>query len=138
MQKYALKRFFDYFKQKKFRASSIVEVIVALAICITIFLISMTVIINSQRSNNIRLKQKAQLILSTVGADNQLQDASFDNGSLRLETDIQEKDTIPDIRIVSYSVFDNAGHKLGMKVIWIPVDKLSEMNLSEDSVDNNL
>jgi len=132
MQRYALKRFFDHFKQKKLSASSIVEVIVALAICITIFLISMTVITNSQRSNNIRLKQKAQFILSTIDANNILQSTSFDNGSLRLETNIQENDTIPDIRIISYSVFDNAGHKLGMKVIWLTADKLSEMNLSKD------
>lgn len=127
MQRSALKKYIDYFKREKLHASSIVEVIVALAICMIIFGISMSVIVNSQRSNNIRLKQKAQFILSTIDANTLKQDSSLENGSLRLEANIQKNDTIPGVSRISYSVFDNAGHKLGMKVIWLATDKLSAM-----------
>jgi len=125
MQKSALKRFFDHFKRTKLRASSIVEVIVALAICMIIFMISMSVIVNSQRSNNIRLKQKAQFILSVVNGNIQQEDTTFDNGSLRLETTFQKNDTISGVSKVSYLVFDNSSHLLGMKVIWVATDSLS-------------
>lgn len=124
MQRSVLKNYIDYLKKTKFRASSIVEVIVALAICMVIFGISISVIVNSQRSNNIRLKQKAQFILSTIDANTLKQDSSLENGSLRLEATIQKNDTIPGVSRISYSIFDNAGHKLGMKVIWSATDKL--------------
>jgi hypothetical protein len=125
MQRSVLKRFIKYINPKKFRASSIIEVIVALAICMIIFGISMSVIVNSQRSNNIRLKQKAQFILSMVDLNTLKQDSSLENGSLRLEATIQKNDTIPGVSKISYSVFDNVGHLIGMKVVWIATDKLS-------------
>lgn len=126
MGRYVLRKFFKHCTRRKLRASSIVEVIVALAICMIIFMISMSVIINSQRSNNIRLKQKAQFRLSTIDVNNLQQDTTFENGSLRLESSIQINDTIPGVSSISYSVYDNAGHKIGMKVIWFATNKLSD------------
>lgn len=131
MQKSVLKKFIESFIHKKSRASSIVEVIVALAICLIIFLISMSVIVNSQRSNNIRLKQKAQFILSTIDSDSLFQGTNQDYGSLRIEKSIQECDTIEGLSIISYSAFDNAGHKIGMKVIWVATAEISLMDLTE-------
>jgi len=90
-----------------------------------IFGISMSVIVNSQRSNNIRLKQKAQFILSTIDANTINQDSSYEKGSLRLESFIQKNDTIQGISRISYMVLDNAGHKIGMRVIWLASGKLS-------------
>jgi hypothetical protein len=107
------------------RASSIVEVIVALAICMIIFGISISVILNSQRSNSIRLKQKAQFILSVIDMNRIKRDSSFENGSLRLEASVQEFDTIPGVSRIHYLVIDNAGHQLGMKVVWLPVNQLT-------------
>lgn len=126
MLKFVQKSFFNYFKRTKLMASSIVEVIVALAICMIIFMISMSVIVNSQRSNNIRLKQKAQFILSVINGNIQEKDTTFDNGSLRLKTTVQKNDTISGVSSVSYSVFDNSNHVLGMKVIWVATDKLPD------------
>jgi len=134
MIKSALKRFFDHIKRTKLRASSIVEVIVALAICMIIFMISMSVIVNSQRSNNIRLKQKAQFILSVINGNIQEKDTTFDNESLRLKTTVQKNDTISGVSKVNYSVFDNSGHLLGMKVIWVATDILSK---NEVEIGNN-
>jgi type II secretory pathway pseudopilin PulG len=108
-------------------ASSIIEVIVALAICMIIFGIAMSVIVKSQQSNNIRLKQKAQFILTTIDTDTLKQSSGLENGSLSLEAIVHKNDTIPGVSIISYSVFDNTGHKLGMKVIWLATDKLSDM-----------
>jgi hypothetical protein len=53
------------------------------------------------------------------------QDSSLENGSLRLEATIQKNDTIPGVSKISYSVFDNVGHLIVMKVVWIATDKLS-------------
>lgn len=134
MPKSVPKRFFDHFKRTKLRASSIVEVIVALAICMIIFMISMSVIVNSQRSNNIRLKQKAQFILSEINGNIQEKDTTFDNGSLRLQTTIQKNDTISEVSKVNYSVFDNSGHLLGMKVIWVATDQLSNIETKIENI----
>ena len=138
MKRYALKRFFDQLKHRKLHASSIVEVIVALAICLIIFMISMSVILNSQRSNNIRLKQKAQFVLSAIDANNLPENASFDKGSLQLEKNIQENDTIPGVSVISYSIYDNAGHKLAMKVFWLATENLSGIDVSDGIMDRNL
>ncbi|HLN74515.1 MAG TPA: hypothetical protein VK205_14580 [Prolixibacteraceae bacterium] len=124
MQKSALRKFINSLVKKKLFASTIVEVIVALAICMIIFLIAMNVIVNSQRSNNIRLKQKAQFILSTLNADVQNPDSVFENGSLHLETIQQFNDTIPGVCRLNYVVMDNAGHVLATKVIWLATDQL--------------
>lgn len=129
MLKSAQKRFFDYFKRTKLRASSIVEVTVALAICMIIFMISMSVIVNSQRSNNIRLKQKAQFVLSVINGNIQEKDTTFDNESLRLITTVQKNDTISGVSRVNYSVFDNSNHLIGMKVIWVATDILSNTDV---------
>jgi type II secretory pathway pseudopilin PulG len=134
MRKPVLKNYIDFLKKKKLRASSIVEVIVALAICMILFAISMSVIVNSQRSNNIRLKQKAQFILSTIDANTLKQDSNLENGSLRLEATIQKNDTIAGVSRITYSIFDNAGHRIGMKVIWLAIDKLSH---SETEISKN-
>lgn len=134
MRRSVPKRFFDHLKQTKLRASSIVEVIVALAICMILFMISMSVIVNSQRSNNIRLKQKAQFVLSAINGNIQEKDTTFDNESLRLKTTVQKNDTISGVSKVSYSVFDNSGHLLGMKVIWVATDILSK---NEVEIGNN-
>jgi len=126
MRKYVLRKSFKLCTRKKFRASSIIEVIVALAICMIIFVIATSVIVNSQRSNNIRLKQKAQFILSTIEATTLTQDSTLDNGSLRIEKTVQKNDTIEGVSKISYSVLDNAGHRLGMKLIWLATEEISD------------
>lgn len=123
--------------QKKLRASSMVEVLVALSICLIIFMIAMSVLMNSQRSNNIRLKQKAQFILSTVEVDSLRKNISFDKGALRLECIIRNNDTIPGVSIIGCSVFYNANHRLGMKELWVRTDQISELNLAGNEMDKN-
>lgn len=107
-------------------ASSLVEVIVALTICMIIFLIAMSVILQSQKSNNVRLRQKAQFLLSGIEFSKLLKDSLTEDGSLRIEKITLTNDTLEGISQVNFLVLDNSGHLLGQKVIWIESDQFHE------------
>ncbi len=49
---------------KKERGASLIEVIVALVICMIVFVLSTNILLKNEQTNNVRLKQKALLILS--------------------------------------------------------------------------
>ena len=125
MENFVLKKFIKSYK-RKMPASSLVEVIVALTICMIIFLIAMSVILQSQKSNSIRLRQKAQFLLSGIEFSKLLKDSLTEDGSLRIEKITLTNDTLEGISQVNFLVLDNSGHLLGQKVIWIESDQFHE------------
>jgi hypothetical protein len=128
MQKYVLKSFINFTFRTKIRSSSIIEVVVALSICMIIFFISMTVILNCRKSNDIRLRQEAQLILSTFNENLIQNDSVFVSKKFFLETIIHECDTIPGIYQINFCIFNLANQKLGMKTIWTTSEHLKITN----------
>ncbi len=99
--------------------STIVEVIVALIICMTIFSISVSIILKSRISNNISLKQKASLVLSNITRDNLDEYMNFNSPEFTLSVDTEENDSIQDVYKVTISVFDSEGKVLGEKILLI-------------------
>ena len=99
--------------------STIVEVIVALIICMTIFSISVSIILKSRISNNISLKQKASLVLSNISRNNLDEYVNFNSPEFTLSVDKEENDSIQDVYKVTISVFDSEGKVLGEKILLI-------------------
>lgn len=124
-----LKKFINSYK-RKVPASSLVEVIVALTICMVIFLIAMSVILQSQKSNNVRLRQKALFLLSGIEITKLGKDSVVHDGSLRIEKITLTNDTLEGVSQVNVMVLDNLGHLLGQKVIWVKASQTSEDDLN--------
>ena len=99
--------------------STIVEVIVALIICMIIFSISASIILKSRISNNISLKQKASLVLSNISRNNLDEYVNFNSPEFTLSVDKEENDSIQDVYKVTISVFDSEGKVLGEKILLI-------------------
>lgn len=77
----------------------------------------------SQKSNNIRLKQKAQFMLSNIEISKLENDSLPADGSLRMERTIVKNDTLEGLSQVEFSVVDNQGHRVAQKVMWIKTDQ---------------
>jgi len=120
MQKYVLKKF----TKTKLLSSSITEVVVALSICMIIFFISMTVIMNSQKNNNILSKQEAQLIISTVDEYSLSNDSIDISNKLILKTDIQESDSYPGLYKLNFAIYNRTNQRLAMKTVWTSSDNI--------------
>ena len=64
MEKNVFLKFTKKSAERKLQASTLIEVIISLAICLIIFSVSMRFILNIRLNDNLASKQKAELLLS--------------------------------------------------------------------------
>ena len=114
-----MKKFIKTYRKQKLRASTIVEVIVALIICMIVFTISMTIVLKSQKNNNISSKQKAQLILSNFSRKNLDIISNSESDQLKVSINSTKIDTLQDTQKIIVSIVDNMGKTVGSKTIWM-------------------
>lgn len=99
---------------RKERGSSLIEVIIALVICMIIFILSTNILLKNEQTNNVRLKQKALLVLSP-----QL----FNEGSsevdnylgLKIHIETDTNDSIPNLKNLHMIAKDNNGKILAKR-----------------------
>ncbi len=103
----------------KLSGSSIMEVIIALAICLIIFFISIAIISRSYKDNNVILRYKANFILSNITDDNFEEYEGFDKDGIKLSVKMEESDTIQNIATVKIYAHSYAGKLIGKKVFLI-------------------
>ncbi|HBL77428.1 MAG: hypothetical protein A2W90_21335 [Bacteroidetes bacterium GWF2_42_66] len=129
-----MKKFFKAYNRQKLIASSVMEVIVALIVCMIIFSISTSIILKSQKSNNISLKQKARLTLTNITRNNWEEYADFNCQGFEISVVSEENDSMQNICRVIVSACDNEGRMLGEKVFMenkqrVTADKLKDKNV---------
>ncbi len=84
----------------------------------------MTVIMNSQKNNNILSKQEAQLIISTVDEYSLSNDSIDISNKLILKTDIQESDSYPGLYKLNFAIYNRTNQRLAMKTVWTSSDNI--------------
>jgi len=114
-----MRKFIKNIKKRKITGSTIVEVLVALTICMIIFSISLSIISKSQKNSNVRLKQKASLLLSNITENNLDEYRNFDSHEFTLSVDTEKNDSIKGICKVTLSVYDSEGKVLGKKIFLV-------------------
>ena len=92
--------FWKFFK-KQIKASSVLEVIIALTICMIIFSIAMRTILNLQSSNNIITEQKAEILVNMVKNENL---NYLRNGNLIFQSDSITNELYPELNMVTLTV----------------------------------
>ena len=97
-------------------ASSVMEVVVALIICMILFSISTNIILKNQRSNNIVLKYKAKLILSSITRNNIDEYANYNVPGIVISVTKVRNDSLKNICSITVSVCDHEKRILCEKI----------------------
>ncbi len=112
------------FISRRFRGSTVLEVIVSLTICLIIFSISTRFILKMQTGGNIRTKQRAELLLGRV-MTSYADSAGFlyRDGNLVPEADTLPDETYPELRRVTLTVRLTGGRTIRQTSFYIRNEK---------------
>ncbi|MDD4191840.1 MAG: hypothetical protein PHI28_10940 [Mangrovibacterium sp.] len=112
------------FISRRFRGSTVLEVIVSLTICLIIFSISTRFILKMQTGGNIRTKQRAELLLGRV-MTSYADSAGFlyRDGNLVPEADTLPDETYPELRRVTLTVRLTGGRTIRQTSFYIRKEK---------------
>ena len=112
------------FIRKQTKGSTVLEVIVSLTICLIIFSISTRFILKMQTGNNIRTKQRAELLLGRVMTSYADSAGSlYRDGNLVPEADTLPDETYPELRRITLTVRLTQGRAIRQTSFYIRKEK---------------
>lgn len=105
---------------KRFKASSLVEVLVAVAVCMLVFSLSMMILLKTDRENNSRLKLEADLVQENLNQEVlSLGEDTIRSGGLVISRSIEEYSGNALLWQVTYRVHSKNGTPLAVKKILV-------------------
>ncbi len=117
------KNVFLKFTKRKLQASTLIEVIVSLAICLIIFSVSIRFILNIRLNDNLETKQKAELLLScpTDSITGPGPDQAADSSNLVLQADTATDSIYTGLKRVTRSVSLKDGRTICQEIFFTKV-----------------
>ena len=109
------------FHSKKLMSSTLVEVLVAVAICLIVFTMALNILIKSESENNTRLTLKAELaqerIISFIKETSNLESDTINIDGMVVSTEIISHDEFPGLYCLTCKVFTKNMKPLAVKQI---------------------
>lgn len=119
--------FVHYFLKKKVKASTLVEVLVAIAVCMIVFTLAMTILLKADQESNSLLKLKAGLAYPELveQLDESIEigtDTLYLNGLVIART-VEPVDSLTDVMAVTFHAYDNNKIPLSVKRVLIEISQ---------------
>lgn len=112
----------------KFKGSSLVEVLVAIAICMTIFSIALAILLKANQENSTRLKLQANLfqeeLITKVRLNGIEENTDFvEQEGLIVQFEYTDREDYANMKQVTIRILSKNGTPLAIKTLIVPASK---------------